>query len=408
MKRSHSFSRSCGYHYDEVKILNKERLTKILSHATVAMLTASITILAMLGTVIPQQQQRQTKLGMLEQLIIERFIGEEDVTTMEDAAADAMIAALGDRWSYYIPAEEYTAYLEQMQNSYVGVGITVSLREDGTGLDITQVTEGGPAEEAGVQAGDVIVGVSGTRIAGMSLADIKKMIQGPAGTSVKLTLWRENAEMELEVGRRQIKTAVAKAQMLEGNIGLITIVNFNTNCANETMAAIEQMLSEGAEKLIFDVRNNPGGYASELVAILDRLLPEGKLFTMVDYTGKETTDMSDANCLDIPMAVLINENSYSAAEFFAAALLEYDAAIAVGGKTCGKGYFQNTFRLSDGSAAVLSVGKYYTPEGKSLAGVGVTPNVLVPVDDQTMLDIYAGLVPPMEDPQILAAIKALE
>lgn len=386
--------------------MNKERLLKILSYVLVAVLSVSVTMLAM--TPFVSTEKGQSKLDALEALIMERFIGEKDQTAMEDAAANAMVEALGDRWSYYIPADSYEAYLEQVKNAYVGIGVTVSLRNDGIGLDILDVTKGGPSEEAGVLAGDVVIGVDATAIAGKDVNEVKKMIQGKEGTTVKLTLLRGEQELEIEITRRQIKTPVATAQMLSGNIGLITIENFNTNCATETIAAIEQLRSEGAEKLIFDVRNNPGGYASELVKVLDHLLPEGKLFTTVNYQGKENTDMSDASFVDLPMAVIVNAESYSAAEFFAAALSEYEAAVVVGERTSGKGYFQNTFRLPDGSAVGLSVGKYYTPKGNSLAGVGITPQSLVPVTEEIATQIYAGTLAPMEDPQILAAIEALK
>ena len=390
--------------------MKKERLLKILpkvlSYVIVAMLSVSLTMVAMIWFVLPQKGQ--SKLDALEALILQCFIGENDPTAMEDAAAHAMVGALGDRWSYYIPAKDYAAYLEQVKNAYVGVGMTVSIREDGKGLDILNVTAGGPAEEAGVQAGDIIIGVDQTDIEGMAVDEVKKMIQGKAGTTVKLILQRGNEEIALEITRREIKMPVATAEMLDGKIGLITIANFNTNCAAETLAAIEQLLSDGAEKLIFDVRYNPGGYAKELVKILDRLLPEGKIFTTVDYQGKENTDMSDAACLQMPMAVLVNGESYSAAEFFAAALSEYEMAVVVGEKTCGKGYFQSTYLLPDGSAVGLSIGKYYTPKGNSLAGIGITPNALVPVTDEIAAQIYAGTLNPMEDPQILAAIEALK
>lgn len=385
--------------------MNKERLIKILSYVIVALLSVSLTMLVMMWSM--PQQQGQSKLDALESLIMQCFIGEKDQTAMEDAAANAMVNALGDRWSYYIPADEYAAYLERVRNAYVGVGMTVSLREDGMGIDVLNVTAGGPAEEAGVLAGDIIVGVDQTDIAGMNVEEVKKLIQGKANTTVKLILDRGDEEMEIIVTRREIKTPVATAEMLEGNIGLITIVNFNSNCAEETLAAIEQLRAEGAEKLIFDVRNNPGGYANELVKVLDRLLPEGKIFTTIDYQGKEKTDMSDANCLEMPMAVLVNGESYSAAEFFAAALCEYDAAVVVGEKTCGKGYFQSTYLLPDGSAVGLSIGKYFTPKGNSLANVGITPDFQVSVTDEIAAAIYAGTLDPMEDPQILAAIEAL-
>ena len=163
-----------------------------------------------------------------------------------------------------------------------------------------------------------------------------------------------------------------------------------------------------AKALIFDVRNNPGGYAHELVKLLDYLLPEGELFRTVDYAGQESVDMSDANHLDIPMAVLVNRDSYSAAEFFAVALQEYEAALVVGEKTTGKGHFQSTFRLKDGSAVALSIGKYYTPKGISLEGVGIMPDVPAPVEDSIYADILYGQISPQEDPQIQAALAALK
>ena len=378
--------------------MKNEKWNRILSHVLVALLSVTLTVAVMLG--IFMFNQRNNKLMVLEQLIQECFIGEVDQTAMEDAAAGAMIAALGDRWSYYIPADEYAAYMEQMNNAYVGVGITITPEENGA-IKVIEVIAGGPAEEAGIQVEDVIVKVDGESILEMDLNDSKKLIQGKENTTVNITVVRGGAEKTMEVIRRAIRTPVVESELLEENIGLITIFNFNSNCAEETIAAIEKLMAQGAQKLIFDVRNNPGGYAQELVKVLDYLLPEGKLFTTVDYTGAEHTDMSDASCLELPMAVLVNGNSYSAAEFFAAAMAEYEAAVVVGEKTSGKGYFQSTYQLPDGSAVGLSIGKYYTPKGQSLADVGITPDVPVSLENgQTGLD-------PMEDPQVLAAIDAL-
>ena len=153
--------------------------------------------------------------------------------------------------------------------------------------------------------------------------------------------------------------------------------------------------------------NNPGGYASELVKVLDYLLPEGPLFRTVDYAGRESVDESDADYLDMPIAVLCNEDSYSAAEFFPAAIQEYGAGTVVGMPTCGKGYFQYTYELKDGSAIGLSVGKYFTPQGKSLIGTGIQPDVQVEVDDATRTAIAYGNLEPSEDPQIQAAVEIL-
>lgn len=380
----------------------KKKILLTLSHILVAALAAVVT----LAVAVPKSEV--SKLEELESLILERFIGESDRVAMEDAAADAMVASLGDRWSYYIPADEYQDYLEQMANAFVGVGITIQVTEDSDGLLIVAVTQGGPAEEAGLLVGDVLVAVEETRIAGMSTGEVKNLVRGEEGTWVNLTVARDGREETIPVERRTIQVAVATYTMLEKNVGLVRIANFDTRCAEETISAIEALLEQGAQALIFDVRGNPGGYASELVKILDYLLPEGDLFRTVDYAGREHTDTSDESCLELPMAVLVNGDSYSAAEFFAAALREYDWAVIVGQKTCGKGYFQNTLPLSDGSAVGLSVGKYFTPNGVSLADVGVTPDRVVEVDEQTRWKIYYGTLPIEEDIQLEAALELLE
>ncbi|MDD5954857.1 MAG: S41 family peptidase [Firmicutes bacterium] len=374
-----------------------------LSYLLVALLATMITMAVCGG----EEEREYHKLDELESLIDTYFIGQADQEAMEDAAASAMVDALEDKWSYYMTAQDYITYQEQMNNAYVGIGITISLTEDEAGFEIIKVNSGGPAEEAGLLAGDVIVAIEGQSTAGMSTTDARNLVRGEEGTKVTLTVRRGDKTLEPEVERRTVQTPVAQAQLLDGNIGLVTIANFDERCSQETISAIEQLLGQGAEALIFDVRNNPGGYKHELVKLLDYLLPEGPLFRSEEYSGKVSVDESDAACLDIPMAVMVNGNSYSAAEFFAAALAEYDAAIVVGQQTTGKGYFQSTFKLSDGSAVVLSIGKYTTPKGVNLADVGITPSVCVEVDEETAYRIYAGILDPAEDPQIQAAVEAL-
>ena len=378
----------------------KKTILLTLSHLLVAVLAAVLALQLTPGTEI-------SKLDQLEALILEQFIGESDRTAIEDAAADAMVDALGDRWSYYIPASEYAAYLEQMQNAYVGVGITIQLDPEGRGFLVLDVTEGGPAEAAGVLADDILTAVEDTSAVGLDINATRDLVRGKEGTFVRMTFLRDGRELTLSVERRRIETAVAEWQMLPGDVGLVKIVNFDQRCAQETIRGIEELLEQGARALIFDVRGNPGGYASEMVKVLDYLLPEGDLFRTVDFAGRETLDKSDADFLDIPMVAIVNGESYSAAEFFAQALREYDAALVVGEKTCGKGYFQYTYELKDGSAVGLSVGKYFTPKGLSLAEVGVTPDVELPMDAALWSDIYYGRVDPMSDPHILAALELL-
>jgi carboxyl-terminal processing protease len=183
-------------------------------------------------------------------------------------------------------------------------------------------------------------------------------------------------------------------------VGYIVIDNFHEGAAQDTIAEIESMMAQGATKLLFDVRNNPGGYVSEMVELLDYLLPAGPLFQSVSSAGLKGVEKSDADCLKMPMAVLINGNTYSAAELFAAVLVEYDWAVTVGTPTTGKAYYQKTIELGDGSAVQLSIGAYTTPNGVNLTEVGgLTPDVQVdPAERITSVE---------EDPQIMAAIQAL-
>lgn len=381
-----------------------KNLRKFLSYLLVAVL-ASVTTMAVFVDV---PSGSYNKLEDLENLIEAYFIEETDRTAMEDAAAAAMVDSLGDKWSHYMSAENYLIYREQMNNAYVGIGITITVSEDGSGFLVTEVNKGGAAEEAGMIAGDVILEIEGQTTEGMTTTQARDLVRGVEGTQVKLVIRRDSERLELSVTRKTVETPVTDSWLLEDGIGLITIYNFDDRCAKETIAAIENLMEQGAEALIFDVRGNPGGYKDELVELLDYLLPEGPLFRSEDYTGKVFVDESDASCLEIPMAVLVDADSYSAAEFFAAALDEYDAAVVVGQPTSGKGYFQSTFELDDGSAVTISVGKYTTPNGVSLADAGITPEILVEVDEETAFKIYAGILDPVDDPQVQAAVEALK
>lgn len=380
----------------------KKKMLLLGSYVVVAALATMMTLGLTGDRSVP------TKLEQLEELIGQRFIGEANPETLEDAAAAAMVAATGDRWSYYIPASSYEAYAEQMQNAYVGVGITIQAQTDESGFLILSVTAGGPAEEAGLQVNDLLIKVNDQDVRGMGVEDVRTLVRGEEGTYVALTVLRVGEPVTASVERRKVETVVATYEMLDGNIGLVTIKNFDTRCASETIAAIEALMEQGARKLIFDVRNNPGGYAEELTKVLDYLLPEGEIFHTVSYDGQEHIDQSDEQCVELPMAVLVNGSTYSAAEFFAAALQENEAAVIVGEKTVGKGFFQTTFRLSDGSAVALSIGKYFTPKGENLEGIGITPDKEVPVDTETASEIYYGGLTPGEDPQIQAAVKQLQ
>ena len=349
----------------------------------------------------------QAKAAEVQEIIETYFIDDYDEDTLADGAASGMVDATGDEWSYYLSADEVAAYEESMANAYVGVGITITEDAEAGGMRVEEVVSGGPAEEAGIRVGDLLLAVEGEDVLTLGIDGTRNLVRGEEGTHVNMHFSRNGTEYDVSVERRSIETPVVTGELLDENIGYITIDNFDERSAAETIAFVKDLIGQGAEALLFDVRFNPGGYADELVKVLDYLLPEGDLFRSVDYAGREEVDTSDTSCVELPMAVLVNEDSYSAAEFFAAALQEYEWATIVGSQTYGKGNFQTAFYLSDGSMVNLSIGKYYTPGGKSLSETGVTPDVVVDLDDEQYALLYYNALEQADDPQFQAAIDTL-
>lgn len=372
-----------------------------MSYVLVAALASAATLFVWAA------RQETDKLTELQRIIDYYFVGEADMETAQDAAASALVYALGDEWSYYIPESEMSAHKEYKENSSVAIGVNIAVREDNTGIDILGVSMGGAAEAAGILPGDILIKVDGVSVAGMDVDQVTELVSGEEGTELTVTVLRSGEEIPFTLKRQKITVAAGK--MITEDIGLVRINNFNSGCAKQTLAAIEQLQEQGAKKLIFDVRNNPGGYVSEMIDVLDYLLPEGVLFKQEDYLGNKSEEKSDEACVEMPMAVLVNGDSYSAAEFFAAALQEYEWASVVGENTTGKGYYQLTINLSDGSAVNLSSGKYFTPKGVNLTEAGgLTPDKTVTADEETAQKIAYNGVLPQNDPQIQAAVAVLQ
>jgi carboxyl-terminal processing protease len=276
------------------------------------------------------------------ELVDNYFIGEDvDIDEVNDAMAAGVVAGLGDRWSYYVSAEDYQSYQDNINNAYVGVGITISAYqdEDGNllGYQVTDVTQGGPAEKAGVQAGDILTKVDGTSVTDITLTETKNMVKGEAGTSVTLTFLRDGTAIDFTVVRQSFTVIPASGKLIGDHTGYIQIDNFDSGCADAVIGLIEDLTEQGATSLLFDVRSNPGGLKTELTKLLDYLLPEGTIFHSINYAGQEEIVTSDEGCVSLPMAVLVNSSSYSAAEYFACAIQEYGVGKVVGEQTCGKG-----------------------------------------------------------------------
>ena len=372
-----------------------EKKTSILSHVLCIVLTALVvfagTMVACAFLFAPQSAlqtpppKEEIQLGQDESylektreviaLLEEKYIDDVNYEVLDDYLAEAAVAATGDRWSYYISAEDFAAYAEDNANAYVGIGITIEHKnEDDPGFTVIDVARNGPAEAAGILVGDMLVAVEGKNVVEIGMTEAKNIVRGEEGTKVNITILRNGKEIDLTITRETVEVEIVVFELLEGGVGYVKINNFGE---------------------------------SEMLAVLDYLLPEGPLFRSVDYLGNESVEYSDAAYLDVPMAVLVNEESYSAAEFFAAALQEYDAAVVVGTKTTGKANYQQTFMLSDGSAVAVSTGHYQTPNGVTLTDIGVTPDKIVEVDEETFMAIYYDKLDKEDDLQLQRAISAV-
>ncbi len=355
------------------------------------LLTVVVTVGVGLGVIY--QMVGKEGLSLLEglHLINEKFVGEYDEGEVVDAALEGMVEGLGDRWSYFLTEEEYEAQNQRRTNQYVGVGVTVSYASE-EGLQIVEVTAGGPAEEAGLQPGELITAVDGFSLAGEARYEGANKIQGEEGTTVSLEVRGTDGQTRtVEVKRTKLETDPVSAEMLENNVGYVRLSNFYDRSADRLKEEVTRLQEEGATALVFDMRNNGGGYLSQLTDMLDFLLPEGPIFITRDRAGNEKVTQSDASCVDLPMAVLVNADTYSAAEFFAAELQEWGVAVIVGEPTSGKGYSQQTFELPNGSAVAISTGAYFTGSGTSLIGTGLTLDKEVYLTDQGDAQLEAAL-----------------
>lgn len=363
---------------------NKIKLTHlIIACLAVAIVTAILTYVAAIGGFGSKQYLDDARRYVeIEKIIDDNYIGDADYNELYNAAAAAMVKSIGDKWSYFMSAEEYEAYKLSSSNEYSGIGVSVKVNSSGK-FEVFSVEESSPAANAGIAVGDIITAIDGEDVSDKTLEDVSLLIRSKVNKDFPMTLESGGDTKTVTVACEIIYKNPVSSRLLDGNIGYIKISNFEAGSSENTKKAIEQLLQTGATSFIFDVRDNPGGLLTELVDLLDYILPEGDLFISVDKSGKETVQTSDKVSLKNKMIVLVNGNSYSAAEFFAAALQEYNWATVVGEQTTGKARSQITLELSDGSAVHISTHKYLTPNRVDLAEAGgVTPDIAVAQDDE--------------------------
>lgn len=324
---------------------------------------------AKLGT--QESYEQALKYLEVKSVLDKYYVGDVDEDAVSAAAFSAMVQALGDKWSYYMSPAEYQSYQLYSENQYVGIGVTIEADESTGGYRVSGVKIGSPAETAGILTGEIILAVDEESVIGLKTNEVRNLITAKLDESVAITLKRlDGNEAKVTVDCRVVYSDPVISEMKSGNVGYIRIDNFQTGAAKNAIAAIEDLISRGAIGFVFDVRSNPGGLLSELIDLLDYLLPSGDIFVSVNEANVESVTKSDNVCLSMPMAVLVNGNSYSAAEFFAAALSEYSWATTVGERTTGKARSQITLELSDGSAVHISSNKYLTPNRVDLSEQG--------------------------------------
>lgn len=352
----------------------------------------------------------QKKIEVLEELIEEDYLEEADKEELAEGMYTGLLAGLGDVYSRYYTAEEYEELTKETDGSYVGIGILMQKHED-DGVEVVECYEGSPGEAAGLLEGDILLAVDGKKIAGMELTEVSSLIKNTDADHVILTVKREGNEntFDLEVQICDVELKYVSYQMYDEAIGYMEVSEFTGVTAKQYREAFEALKEQGMEKLIVDLRENPGGLYTSVCEILDDILPEGLIVYTEDKYGEREETFSDAEApLAIEMAVLVNENSASASEIFAGAIQDYGAGIIVGTTTYGKGVVQSIYHLEDGSAVKLTVSKYYTPNGKCIHEIGIVPDIEVELDKEAYLEAIEN--EPEEkiwDNQVEAAAEAL-
>ena len=349
----------------------------------------------------------------IKDVLDEHYIDAVSRDAMADSAAAAMVAGLGDPWSYFMTADEYRAYQLSTANDYSDIGM--SLVKDGAtqGFQVISVYPGSPAELGGLLPGMIITAVDGRDVKDLSTDQVRMLIRSKLNT--KFVLEISDGQMRVEVDCSNVNSTSVNYRMEKTGAAYVQIYNFEAGSGQAAVDAIEYLLGQGADSLVLDVRNNPGGLPSEVAILLDYLLPAGRLFSEVDKRGVVSITESDSMNLQMPTCILINSGTFSEAELCAAVLKEWRWATLMGEPTTGKTRTQETLPLTDGSAIRLSTRSYLTPSGKDIcAEGGVVPDFIVYNSDESATGTTEGTTGGedgtasiSDDEQLMAALRLL-
>ncbi|MCC6094029.1 MAG: S41 family peptidase [Eubacterium sp.] len=338
------------------------------------------------------------KTREIQEIIQKYYLNDADTQAETDSMYLGMVSGLEDKYSTYYTAEQYKAIKMSNDGQMKGIGITISKNEDRNALEVESVSDDSPAQKAEILEGDLIVTLNGESTADMTSSDAVKLIQN-GGDTVTLTIEREGTDQKLDLTltKETIKKEVVKGSMLKDKIGYIQIAGFNRLTSEQFGDALAQLQKEGMQGLVIDLRDNLGGLVSACCDTLRQFLPKGTLVYEQDRNGEERERTNDTdNQIDLPIVLLVNENTASASEMFTGAVLDYGVGIAVGSTTYGKGIEQDSYTLSDGSVLKITTTHYYTPKHNDINSSGITPNISVEQSEDsasdTVLDTASAVV----------------
>lgn len=353
---------------------------------------------------INERQAIYEKITEINKIVRENYNGEIDESVLLDHISSGFTDGLGDTWAEYYTVQEYNDLKDDLSGKVVGIGVSYTKDTEGYAR-ITTVYEDSPAMAAGLQKGDQIIKVGGTDVL-TAYQEALSAVKGNAGTAVTLTYRRGGEETTVEMTRRKVTVPSVQLQMLESDIACIRITEFSSNTVGQFEKALSTALDR-ADGIIFDIRNNTGGTVKATAKILDMILPEGPIVSSTDKAGKtKVLYTSDSAEVDLPMVVLVNKNTASAAELFAAALRDYDKAKLVGSNTYGKGVMQDIYPLSDGSAIKITTAKFNPPKSDNFNGVGLKPDFVVDLSAEQEKQWYE--LDNTNDPQFIKALSVVK
>ena len=335
-------------------------------------------------TISKEAYERYQKFDTLIQMmdyVEQGFYEDVDEETLLQGAASGLLSATGDPYTFYYTPEDYASLWEDDEGEYAGVGLQISASYV-TGLcTISRVFDGSPAQEAGIHKGDILYKVEDLYVTATNLQDAVDIMRGTPGTTVEVVFLRDNEEMTYTLERKTINVNRIDSMMLTDDIGYIYLYEFAGDCAEKFSEALTNLQDQGAKGLIIDLRDNPGGWVNDAQSIGNLFLDEGVLCYLEYKDGSREYYRTTDGKVDMPLVILVNENSASSSEILTGALKDRADATVVGVTSYGKGIVQSVIPLSDGAGMQMTVAQYYTPNGNAVHKVGITPDVECELDE---------------------------